>query len=151
MPANKLTALSFSKLTATDKERLISDGNSLYVSIRAVKNGGSKTFRMSYHISGKKCWITLNAIALADARKERDDYQVMLKSGKDPRIEKQLTKERNRQEQLAEKVELAKQDALITINDLFNRWLITDLKTARTKAKRLSECLRKMFCLQSVA
>jgi hypothetical protein len=53
MPANKLTALSFSKLTATDNERLISDGNSLYMSIRAVRNSGSKTFRMSYRISGK--------------------------------------------------------------------------------------------------
>jgi integrase len=143
MPANKLTALSFSKLTATDKERLISDGISLYVSIRAVKNGGSKTFRMSYHISGKKCWITLNAIALADARKERDDYQVMLKSGKDPRIEKQLSKERNRQEQLAEKVELAKQDALITINDLFNRWLITDLKNRKDNGKEIKRMFEK--------
>lgn len=65
---------------------------------------------------------------MADARKERDDYQAMLKYGKDPRIEKQLTKERSRQEQLAEQAQLAKQDTLITVNDLFNRWLITDLK-----------------------
>jgi integrase len=143
MPANKLTALSFSKLTATDKERLISDGNNLYVSIRAVKNGGSKTFRISYHISGKKCWITLNAVTLAEARKERDDYQAMLKSGKDPRIEKQLIKERNRHEQLAEHAQFTKQNALITVNDLFNRWLITDLKNRKDEGKEIKRMFEK--------
>ena len=71
MAANKLTALEFKNLKASDKEQLVSDGDNLYVSIRAQSNGGSKSFRMTYRIAGKKQWITLKEKTLSKARAER--------------------------------------------------------------------------------
>ena len=61
MAANKLTALQFKNLKANEKEQLISDGDNLYVVIRAISNGGSKSFRYSYRINRIKQWITLNS------------------------------------------------------------------------------------------
>jgi integrase len=141
MAANKLTALAFSKLQPNDKEQLISDGDNLYVSIRAKSNGGSKSFRMTYRIAGKKRWITLKATTLAEARKERDTYKVMLKEGIDPGTEKKLIAERNRQAQLAEQAALAQQNSLITVHDLFERWEATDLQNRKDGGKEI----RRMF------
>ena len=59
MAANKLTAIEFKNLKVNDKEQLISDGDNLFVSIRAQNNGGSKSFRMTYRLTNKKQWITL--------------------------------------------------------------------------------------------
>jgi len=140
MAANKLTAMAFSKLTPSDKDRLVSDGDNLFVSIRADSNGGSKSFRMTYRIAGKKCWVTLKAATLADAREERDNYKVMVKQGIDPATEKKLIIERNRQAQLSEQAELAKLDALITVKDLFERWVATDLKDRKDVTE-----IRRMF------
>ena len=50
---------TFKNLTATDKDRLVPDGDNLFVSVRSAKNGSSKSFRMTYRIDGKKRWITL--------------------------------------------------------------------------------------------
>jgi len=54
MAANKLTAIEFKNLKANEKEQLISDGDNLFVSIRAKGNGSSKSFRMTYRITDKK-------------------------------------------------------------------------------------------------
>ena len=102
MAANKLTALQFKNLKANEKEQLISDGDNLYVVIRAVSNGGSKSFRYSYRINRIKQWVTLNARNLADARTERDSLKAILKKGLDPKLEKKLEIERQRALQLAE-------------------------------------------------
>lgn len=140
MAANKLTALAFKNLKANEKEQLVSDGDNLYVSIRAQSNGGSKSFRMTYRIAGKKQWITLKAKTLADARTERDNYKSMVKRGVDPSLERMLIIQRQRTAQLAEQLELAKQQALIRVENLFERWVNTDLK----KRKDLAE-IRRMF------
>jgi integrase len=143
MPANNLSALSFSKLAPGEKDRLISDGKNLYVSIRSINNGGAKTFRMTFRLENKKCWITLKATTLAEARKERDEYQIMVKNGIDPRIEKKLINERNRQIQLCEQEALLKKQAVITVNDLFNRWLATDLKNRKDKGQEINRMFSK--------
>ncbi|MDD5460755.1 MAG: tyrosine-type recombinase/integrase [Methylococcales bacterium] len=141
MAANKLTAFGFKNLKASEKEQLVSDGNNLYVSIRAQSNGGgSKSFRMTYRIGSKKQWITLKAKTLSDARVERDSYQALVKKGIDPGLERKLVIERQRAAQLAEQMELAKQQALISVANLFERWVNTDL----LKRKDLAE-IRRMF------
>ena len=75
MAASKLTAIQFKNLKANEKEQLISDGDNLFVSIRAQSNGSSKSFRMTYRLTDKKQWITLTSKTLSDARKERDRYK----------------------------------------------------------------------------
>lgn len=79
MAANKLTAIQFKNLKANEKEQLISDGDNLFVSIRAQSNGSSKSFRMTYRLTDKKQWITLISKTLSDARKERDRYKELIK------------------------------------------------------------------------
>jgi integrase len=140
MAANKLTALQFKNLKPNDKEQLISDGDNLYVVIRAISNGGSKSFRYSYRINRIKQWITLNSKNLADARAERDSLKAILKKGLDPKLEKKLEIERQRTLQLAEQQALIAQQNLINVNNLFERWVQTDLQ----KRKDLSE-IKRMF------
>lgn len=86
-------------------------------------------------------WVTLTAGTLADARKERDVFKAQVKRGTDPSTEKRLAKERQRQAQLAEQAELARQQALITVRDLFERWAATDLQNRKDGGKEI----RRMF------
>jgi hypothetical protein len=53
MVKNKLTPLGVKNLKPSSKDQLISDGDSLFLSIRSVSNGGAKSFRMAYRINGK--------------------------------------------------------------------------------------------------
>lgn len=140
MAANKLTAIEFKNLKANDKDQLVSDGDNLFVSIRAESNGGSKSFRMTYRIAGKKQWITLIAKTLASARGERDSYKAMVRQGIDPGLERKLILERQRAAQLAEQAELARQQALISVANLFERWMNTDLLNRKDLAE-----IRRMF------
>jgi integrase len=122
MAVNKISAAKFKNLQPADKDQLISDGDSLFVSVRSIKNGGAKTFRMAYRIDSKQRWITLKADSLAAARAERDTYKAWLSQGKDPDIERNLEIERQRARQLAEQEALAKLNTRLTVNDLFIRW-----------------------------
>jgi len=141
MAENLLTDRAFRNLKPTDKEQLVKDGGGLFVRIRPVTDGGAVSFRLAYRIEGKQRWATLSATTLADARKERDIFKAQVKRGIDPSTEKRLEKERQRQAQLAEQVELAKQQALITVRDLFERWAATDLQNRKDGGKEI----RRMF------
>ena len=127
MATNKLTAIEFKNIKATDKDQLISDGDSLFVSIRSERNGGAKSFRMAYRINGKQSWITLTAKTLAAARIERDEYKALIKQGKDPSIERALNIERATKLQLDEQQQIAKLNARTDVNGLFELWVKTDL------------------------
>jgi integrase len=140
MALNKITDLAYRKLKATDKEQVIPDGGGLVVRIRSNADGGAVSFRLAYRIEGKQRWITLKAKTLSSARDERDEYKAMVKQGIDPGTEQKLIAERKRAAQLAEQAELAKQQALISVKNLFERWTDTDLQ----KRKDLAE-IRRMF------
>lgn len=130
--AKKLTVMEFNNLKANEKEQLISDGDNLFVSIRALNNGGSKTFRMTYRMgSKKKLWITLEKKTLGAARKERDTYKEQIEQGKDPSLERTLERERKRQQQLDEQQAITKLKARMTVSDLFVQWCETDLITRK--------------------
>ncbi len=139
MAANKITALEFKNLKAGAKDQLISDGDSLFISIRSENNGGSKSFRMAYRINGKQSWVTLKALTLSNARIERDDYKKLIKQGKDPSLERALKIERVRQQQLDEQAAITKLQARVTVKDLFVRWFDTDLinRKDRTEVLRM--------------
>ena len=127
MAENKLTALEFKNLKASTKDQLISDGGSLFVSIRSENNGGSKAFRMAYRLNGKQSWITLKALTLSNARTERDAYKNLINQGKDPSLERTLQTERAAKQQLDEQEAATKLKARINVNELFIRWCETDL------------------------
>jgi hypothetical protein len=122
MAINKLSAAKFKSLQAGDKDQLISDGDSLYVSVRSISNGGAKSFRMSYRINSKQRWITLKANSLAGARSERDIYKNWISQGKDPSLERDIESARQRAQQLAEQEALVKLNTRLTVQDLFTRW-----------------------------
>lgn len=103
-------------------------------------DGGAISFRFRYRFEGKHTWLNLKSTTLVSARKERDACQTLLKTGVDPNLERALEKERQRAAQLAEQAELAKQQALISVANLFERWVDADLQ----KRKDLAE-IRRMF------
>lgn len=137
---NKITDLAIRKLKPQDKELLIPDGGGLYLRVRSISDGGAISFRFRYLRQSKQFWMTLKANSLADARKERDKYKEMVKKGIDPISENKLITERARVAQLAEEEALAKQQALISVTHLYERWLKTDLQ----KRKDLPE-IQRMF------
>ncbi|WP_150046554.1 tyrosine-type recombinase/integrase [Methylomonas rhizoryzae] len=141
MAQNKITDLSFRTLKPTHKVQMVSDGGGLFVRVRPAKEGGAKSFMFDYRLNGKQCRITLvEAKTLAEARKLRDECRQLVQQGKDPRIERQLEAERNRVAQLAEQEALSKQQAVISVHHLFERWVNTDL----LERKDLAE-IRRMF------
>ena len=127
MAINKIKPLAFLHFKATESEQLITDGGGLFVRIRPLANGGGVSFRLAYRFEGKLKWADLKAKTLPDARTERDTLKGLLKTGVDPKLEKNLEKERNRQQQLNEQEALVKLKARVTVRDLFVRWCETDL------------------------
>ena len=140
MIKNKLTPLEVKNLKPSSKDQLISDGDSLFLSIRSVGNGGAKSFRMAYRINGKQSWLTLEKNTLADARAERDANKALVTKGLDPALERKLNVIRTHNAQLEEQEAEKKLNARMTVNDLFLRWCDIDL----TKRKGMDE-IRRTF------
>ena len=140
MIKNKLTPLGVKNLKPSSKDQLISDGDSLFLSIRSVGNGGAKSFRMAYRINGKQSWLTLEKNTLADARAERDENKALVTKGLDPALERKLNVIRTHNAQLEEQEAEKKLTARMTVNDLFVRWCDIDL----TKRKGMDE-IRRTF------
>ena len=138
MIKNKLTPLEVKNLKPSSKDQLISDGDSLFLSIRSVGNGGAKSFRMAYRINGKQSWLTLEKNTLADARAERDANKALVTKGLDPALERKLNVIRTHNAQLEEQEAEKKLNARMTVNDLFVRWCDIDL----TKRKGMGEITR---------
>ncbi|MGJ0515832.1 MAG: tyrosine-type recombinase/integrase [Methylomicrobium sp.] len=141
MAKNLLTDMAFRNLKPGATDRNIRDGGGLFIRVRAKDKGGGISFRYCYRIEGKQQWITLQAKTLAAARDERDEIARQLKKGIDPALERKLELERQRQKQLDEQAELARQQALITVRDLFERWAATDLRNRKDGGKEI----RRMF------
>lgn len=141
MALNKLTDLKLRNTKPGVIEQNIADGGGLFVRVRSEADGGSVSFRLAYRIEGKQRWLTLKAKSLAAARVERDRYKAMVKQGIDPALEMKLNNERNRTAQLEEQAALAKQQSRITVRELFERWMATDLRNHKDSGKSV----RRMF------
>ena len=127
MAINLIKPLSFLHFKATESEQLIKDGGGLFVRIRPMANGGGVSFRLGYRFEGKLKWADFKAKTLPDAREERDAFKALLKTGVDPKLEKNLEIARKKQQQLEELEAFAKLKARMTVNDLFCLWCDTDL------------------------
>jgi integrase len=127
MALNKLTDRDFRNLKAEEKVRSYPDGGGLMLRIRSISEGGASSFMFSYRIDGKQYRITLKANTLASARRERDVYKDLVKQGKNPIIERKLEIHRANQKQLEEQQHIAKLNARMNVNGLFELWVKTDL------------------------
>lgn len=144
---NKISDAKFRNLKPSDKEQLISDGGSLFIRMRPIEDGGSVSFRLSYRIEGKQRWMTLGtypSMSLREAREVRDKHKKTLKEGRDPILDKILEKRRQRELQIAEQAEIAKQQARMTVSKLFESWEALDLSIRRKdKGKSINRFFNK--------
>ena len=124
MAINLIKPLSFLHFKATESEQLIKDGGGLFVRIRPIANGGGVSFRLGYRFEGKLKWADFKAKTLPDARDERDAFKALLKTGVDPKLEKNLEIARKKQQQLEELEAFTKLKARMTVNDLFVRFKV---------------------------
>jgi integrase len=143
MAINKLTDATFRKTKPSASEQLLSDGGGLYMRVRPAEEGGAISFRLVYRIGGKQRWLTLGGypvMSLAEARRKRDEYKSLIKSGVDPSLERQIEIRRNRQAQLDEKARLEREASRATVKILFERW--TALELAKRKESSRKELIR---------
>jgi integrase len=142
---NKLKDTAFRSIKPTEYEQLLADGGGLFVRIRSMKDGGAVSFRLAYRIEKKQKWLTVGTyptMTLKEAREARDTHKSNLKEGRDPALDKQLEKKRQHNMQLAELAENAKQQARMTVNNLFERWEALDLSIRR---KDKGKDIRRIF------
>lgn len=95
----KLKPPTINAAKPTDKAYTLTDGGGLYIE---VLPGGSKVWRYSYRLGGKRPKVTIGPypqIGIADARKEHERMRSMVAKGVDPSEEK---KEADREAQLEE-------------------------------------------------
>ena len=143
MAINKLTDTTFRNTKPSTAEQILSDGGGLYVRVRPMEEGGAISFRLAYRIAGKQKWATLGSypvMSLAEARKKRDEYKALIKSGVDPALEKQIELRRNRQAQIEEKARLDREASRATVRILFARW--AGLELAKRKESSRKELIR---------
>lgn len=93
-----LTALKINAAKPQEKDYTLHDGGGLYL---LIKKSGSKLWRFSYYhpITKKRALVSLGSLAtvsLAQARKVRDRYRVLIRQGIDPQ-------EYERQQRIAER------------------------------------------------
>ena len=92
MPTNRLTELAIRNAKCGSKRKKLSDGGSMYLELHP--NGG-KYWRMNYQFQKKEKTLALGVwpqTSLVEARHKRDEAKMLLKSGKDPNLEKKKLK-----------------------------------------------------------
>ena len=92
MPTNRLTEIAIRNAKCGKKKRKLSDGGRMYLELHP--NGG-KYWRMDYEFRGKGNTHSIGVwpqISLVEARHKRDEAKMLLKSGKDPNLEKKKLK-----------------------------------------------------------
>ena len=88
MPSDKLTELGVHKAKPGSKPKKFTDGRGLYLLLHP---NGSKYWRMKYRFMGKEKLLALGVwpeVSLTEARKKRNEAKLILKSGKDPSVDK---------------------------------------------------------------
>ena len=92
MPTNRLTELAVRNAKCVSKRKKLSDGGSMYLELHP--NGG-KYWRKNYQFQKKEKTLALGVwpqTSLVEARHKRDEAKMLLKSGKDPNLEKKKLK-----------------------------------------------------------
>ena len=135
-----LTDLAIRHLKATSGERLVSDGNGLYLRIRA--DSQPKTWLFRYTQSGKTKKIQIGthpAISLRQARQRALELSAEHQSGLDPASERK----RRQSEKKAAEAALERQSSRETIAGLFERWAELELKTRKDRGSEVKRAFTK--------
>ena len=92
MPSDKLTELGVRKAKPSSKQKKLTDGRGLFLLLHP---NGSKYWRMKYRFMGKEKLLAIGVwpeVSLTEARKKRNEAKLILKSGKDPSVDKKNQK-----------------------------------------------------------
>ena len=92
MPSDKLTELGIHKAKPSSKQRKLTDGRGLFLLLHP---NGSKYWRMKYQFMGKEKLLAFGVwpeVSLTEARNKRNEAKLILKSGKDPSVDKKNQK-----------------------------------------------------------
>jgi len=140
----KLTIKELDSLTATDKGKTLYEDGNIRGEVRVNKSGITVAFTYRYRFNNKTREIRLGVypnMPITEIRNNRKKAADLLSEGKDPALEKQLEKERNRLEQAKLQSQLVADEKRITVNKLFERWEKLDLVNRKDKGKEI----RRMF------
>jgi integrase len=131
-----LTDRKVNSIKSNEKEQAFSDGAGLYL---RVYPSGNKEWRYRYKVNGVGKWYFLGiypALSLANARIEAHKAKAMLRNGEDPSDAKKLAIKTKAQE-------VAKQNARISTQELFNRWVKFDLANRKDNGAEVIRCFQK--------
>lgn len=132
----KLTDKEIKRLKASSKEQILNDGAGLYL---RVYPSGRKEWRFRYKFKNAPKWFFLGSyplLSLAEARLKAHEQKALVRNGLDPA---ELKKESER----AQQDTLAKQNARITTQELFNRWVKFDICNRKDKGREVIRCFQK--------
>lgn len=139
----KLTDRGIKALRIEAGERMLADGNGLYLRLREGDAPKVWMFRFSLAGKAKKMQLgTYPLMSLADAREEANGLAAMVKQGIDPIEAKAAEVIRTQAEAKAKAAALAALDARLTVNGLFERWATVDLarrKDGGAEVRRMFE------------
>ncbi|QJD29878.1 tyrosine-type recombinase/integrase [Methylococcus geothermalis] len=128
---SKLTEKALLALKPEHKGEKVFDDNGLRGVVRVSKAGEvSVCFVWRYRFEGRQKELpcgTWPKEKMSVIRKTRDQARSILESGKDPAIERQADKLKEKAEQQARLHEIQAQLARITVRDLYERWCALEL------------------------
>lgn len=139
----KLTDKSVRAAKVTVGELMISDGNGLYLRVRAGDAPKVWAFRFTLKGKTKKMQLgTYPLLSLASAREEALQLSALTKQGIDPVEERKRDAQRKEDQATAEATAIAAQASRLIIRDLFERWASVDLarrKDGGAEVRRMFE------------
>lgn len=133
----KLTDRAVKSASTLTRELFISDGEGLYLRVRP--NDAPKVWFFRYTLGGKTKKIqvgTYPTMSLLQAREEKSELLKLTKQGKDPA-------EIKAEEAALMEAEKRHLSSRLTVADLFDRWLTTDLIRRKDKGVEVTRMFKK--------
>lgn len=132
----KLTDRKIKSAKATERDLFLSDGAGLYLRVR---NSGSKSWLYRYKIANKTRWHELGiypSMTLSQARLAAHNAKAIRKNGGDPVEEKVALKKQGEERR-------KKAAAQLTVKQLFDKWLTTDLKYRKDNGQEVEKLFKR--------
>jgi integrase len=150
---SELTQKELEALKPEQHGQRLPDGDSMFGIVRAMKSGVSVDFEWRFSFDGKVRQTRLGSwpkMTLRAMRDKRDIFLGKLKSGIDPLAAKELERLKNKADRIESKQAqtnrlqgLAAKNARITVRQLFDLWLSTDLKNRKDNGKEAARAFER--------
>lgn len=138
----KLTDKFIRAAKGEGKDRFHGDGGGLYLRVTAA---GSKQWVYRYkNDQGKTRWLDMGVYpskSLAEARSEAAALKLKRRDGVDPIEEARLLEDQRIAAAEAEAAKIAALNSRMTVNELFERWMVLEVVNRKDKGKEM----RRMF------